>query len=390
MDFCYIKERFGKKLAGIESRLHQYPELSFQEYHTTELIKDELRSLGCEIIDLGMKTGVAARLFTGKRGPVIGLRADIDAIAQQEATGRPDSSTIPGVMHACGHDVHTTALLGAAMALTEKRHTLNGDVVFVFQPAEEIIQGANAMIAHGLFEKAPMDMLFGLHNAPDIDIGTIGVKCGPLMAGKDEFRITVHGFGGHGGIPHQCIDPIVAASGIINAVQTIVSRNINPLDAAVVSVCSIHGGTADNLIVDAVELTGSARSMSNSARETILRRLSEIVSHCAHAYGCTADVAFYNSTPVLNNEKRPYEIARTAAGETAGAAQVIEPAMRLASEDFAQYAAYAPTFFYFLGSGISGKQNAQWHSAQFRACPDTAIWGASLYCNSVVQAQEAL
>lgn len=390
MSFGYIKNQFGKTLADIESRLHQYPELSFQEYNTTKFIRDELRALGCEIIDLGMDTGVAARLNTGKTGPVIGLRADIDAIAQQEATGRQDASTIPGVMHACGHDVHTTALLGAAMVLSQKRDELKGDVVFVFQPAEENIQGAKAMIDHGLFEKAPMDMLFGLHNAPDLNSGTIGVKLGPLMAGKDEFRITVHGFGGHGGIPDKCIDPIVAASGIVNALQTIVSRNISPLDAAVVSVCSIHGGTADNLIVDAVELTGSVRSMTPSTRDTIMRRLSEIAINCAQAYGCTAYAGFYNSTPVLNNEKRSYEIALNAARETAGEAQIVEPAMRLASEDFAEYAGYTHTFFYFLGSGISGRQNALWHSAQFRACPDTAIWGASLYYNSVVQAQSLL
>lgn len=385
-----IKTRYGKRLADIEARLHSNPEISFCEYATTELIKNELSKLGVEFIDIGIETGLIARLHGGGNGPVIGLRADIDGLKQQEKTDRPDRSLNDGVMHACGHDVHITGLIGSAMVLSDIRHQLKGDVVFVFQPAEEVVKGARVLIDHGLFEKAPMDIMFGLHVTPALDVGKIGVKEGPLMAGKDGFQIKVQGVGGHGGIPDRCIDPIVASCGIVNGLQTIVSRNVNPLDTAVVSVCSIHGGTTDNLIADEIILTGSARTMHPQVQKQVMKRIVDISDLCAQAYGCTIEFEHYGETPPLINGPEMAAIAKKAACKTAGESNVVDPESCMASDDFAEYGRSVPVFYYFLGSGIPGQNNPPWHSPCFWAAPDTSLWGALLLTNSVFAAQGCL
>lgn len=385
-----IHEKFNERLAIIESKLHQNAEPSFREYLTTEIIKGELLKIGLELIDMGLETGVVARLRAKGNGPSIGLRADIDALKQQEKVDRPDRSINEGVMHACGHDVHATGLIGAAMALSDRKEELSGDVIFIFQPAEETIQGARKLIDNGLFEKARIDRMFGLHITPTMEVGKIGVKCGSLMAGKDDFHIKVHGLGGHGGIPDRCVDPIVASCGIVNALQTIVSRNVNPFDTAVVSICSIHGGTTDNLIVDEVVLTGSARTMRHETKKKVLDRIIDISGYCAQAYGCEVEFDHYASTPPLINDPEMTAIARVAACATVGADDVAEPAGCMASDDFSEYGQYVPSFFYFIGSGFPGKDNPSWHNACFRAAPGTALWGASILTNSVFAAQGRL
>lgn len=378
----------AERIAAIESDLHAHPERSFQERRTTALIERELVALGFAIIDLGLETGVVARFDTGKRGRTVGLRADIDAICQLEAVDRPDRSTIPGVMHACGHDVHASALLGAAMLLSENKAALSGDVVLIFQPAEEILAGSRALISHGLFEKAPLDVLFGLHNLPALPVGTAGVKEGPLMSGKDDFTLTVHGRGGHGGMPHKCVDPIVAAAAIVSALQTVVSRSIDPFDSAVVSVCSIHGGTPENLVVDTVTMTGSVRTLSPGARTTALKRIREIAQNTADAYGCTVELDFEEKALAVTNSPDMTMFARAAAIEAVGRENVLSPSPVLASEDFSFYGERVPSFFYFLGSGLPDVENAAWHSANFHAAPGTAECGARLYYESVIAAQE--
>ncbi len=385
-----IKTRFGQKLYEIQSALHQNPETAMHEYDTTALIRREIERLGYDVIDLGMETGVVARLCTGKNGPVIGLRADIDGIEQTEAVDRPDRSKRDGVMHACGHDIHTTGLLGAAMALTAERERLLGDVVLVFQPAEETIAGANAMIAHGLFEKAPMDALFGLHNMPELPVGTVGLRHGTVMAAKDDFNVIVHGKSGHGGLPHQCADPIVAACGIVGALQTIVSRNVSPMETAALSVCSIHGGATSNLIPDEVRLAGSIRTFSEQVQAFMIGRLKHIAAQTAAAYGCTAEVDHYATMlPLVNNEAL-YPIALKAASDTVGAERILAPETNIASEDFASYTGHLPCLFYFLGSGREGQENFGWHSSRFCGDRDAALWGAALLTNTVYQAQKKL
>ena len=385
-----IFRQIAPRLREIEETLHQNPELSFREYETTRLIRSVIEPLGLEIIDLGTETGVVARLHGGHGGKTIGLRADIDALKQQEARERPDRSRNDGVMHACGHDIHTTGLLGAAMALSAKRESLHGDVVFVFQPAEEIIKGAKKLIECGLFEKAPMDMLFGLHNTPTLNVGTIGVKHGPLMAAKDDFTITVCGKGGHGGIPDRCIDPVVAACGVVNALQTVVSRNVSPLDVAVLSICSIHGGTTDNLIVDEVTLTGSLRTMLPEVQKRAFERVCEIADAGAQTYGCKAKMNHYAETPPLINGDEMARHAEIAAKATVGEANVVDPTACMASDDFAEYGIFVPSFFYFAGSGVEGEENPSWHSAHFRGAKTASLYGAKLLTNSVLAAQGLL
>lgn len=385
-----MEESLTEYTERIASRLHRRPEVSFAEHETTQLIREELTALGIPAVGLGLDTGVVARLAARGDGAVVGLRADIDALPLTEAAGRPDRSENAGVMHACGHDVHAAALLGAARLLSACRGRLQADVVFVFQPAEEVLLGAASLIAHGLFEKAPMDLLFGLHNAPWLAAGTVGVHTGALMSAKDDFTITVRGRGGHGGMPEQCADPIVAACGVMTALQTVVSRNVSAFDAAVVSVCSIHGGTADNLIVDEVTMTGSVRTMSESVRKTVLMRLSTIVRDVSSAYGCRGGLSAVHKAPALVNGEETAKLARFAAQKTVGAAGVADVAPCMASEDFAVYGARVPSFFYFLGCGAPGAENAPWHSARFAAAPGTAALGAELLKNSVLAAQDLL
>lgn len=382
-----IREDFAREILALESDLHQNPEPSFHERRTTALLKDRLSALGYEILDLPLPTGVVARLSTGRPGRTVALRADLDAIAQTETTGRPDASRNPGFMHACGHDVHTAALFGAALLLRSYSSQLAGDVVLIFQPGEEVLEGSRSLMEAGLFEKAPVDCLFGLHNAPELPVGTVGITEGPLMAGKVDFSLKIMGKGGHGGMPHRCVDPIVASAGIISALQTIVSRNVDPMEQAVVSVCSIHGGTPENLIVDAVDLTGSIRALSPDTLQKVLDRFSEIVESGARTYGCKAQLELAEKALPLINPQAIARIARRAGAAAFGEENILPPWPVLASEDFSFYGTELPSFFYFLGSGRPGETNTPWHSPNFQAARDTSLWGARLYFESVLSAQ---
>jgi hippurate hydrolase len=382
----YLSETEEIEMRKIKTYLHQHPEESMKEYETTRFIQDKLTGLGIDIVDLGMKTGIVGILKTDKHGPVVGLRADIDAIKCNEMADVKEKSLKEGLMHACGHDFHTAALLGAAGLLTKVKDDLQGDVVFIFQPAEETTSGAAAMIANGLFDKIKVDYLFGLHNRPEILSGKVAVKSGCLMAAKDNFVITVHGMGGHGGMPHLTIDPIVCGAGIINAVQTIVSRNIDPLDSAVVSICSIHGGTPENLIVDRIIMTGSIRALSEKARETAKDRLAVIVQNTAAAYGCKAEITYEGGVPLLDNSEIMYQLAHEAAKEAMGENAIVTTQPCLGSEDFAVYAEHVPTFFYWLGSGRD-ESSAPWHNSCFMTDDNALKYGAKLLAQSVLTTQ---
>ncbi|MEL7609947.1 MAG: M20 family metallopeptidase [Bacillota bacterium] len=376
------------QLEQIKNKLHGMPELSFLEHKTTEFLKREISRMGLEIIDIGMETGVVALLRGARPGKTVALRTDIDAIERPGENG----SAAPqdrGAIHGCGHDFHMTCLLGAAALLTERKHELFGNVAFLFQPAEEITRGAQAMIDHGLFEKLPpVDSLFGLHNRPEIQAGKVGVKPGALMAGKSNFEIVLHGVAGHGGMPHKCVDVIVAAAAIINAVQTVVSRNTDPLEPIVCAICSIHAGTPKNLITDTLTMTGSLRSLSTATHQMAQRRLDEIVRQTAAAYGCTAELTMIPEVPVLENGEEMTALARRAAAKALGEENIVVPEPCLASEDFAVFGQRVPAFFYWLGSGVPGKENAPWHSGRF-ATDDRALHlGALLLAESALVALE--
>lgn len=255
---------FKERLVEIRRHLHQHPELSGEEVETTAYITSLLKQAGVKITDSGLKTGVIAEIGGQQGGPVIALRADIDALPIQEETGLPYASLYPGRMHACGHDFHTAALLGAVYQLKEQESALSGTVRFLFQPAEEKAKGAQQIIAAGGLDR--VRAVIGMHNKPDLPVGTLGIKAGPLMAAADGFAVSIRGFGTHAAVPEAGIDPIVAASHIVTALQSIVSRNVGSLDSAVISVTQIHSGNSWNIIPDTAVLEGTIRSFDEALR----------------------------------------------------------------------------------------------------------------------------
>mgnify|MGYP000983723589 CR=1 FL=1 len=343
-------------------------------------------SRSLEPIELGLSTGAAALLRGAKKGPVVALRADIDAITQTEETGAEDASKNPGVMHGCGHDLHTAALLGAAMVLTEILNELSGSVLFIFQPAEEITSGARMMLKHGLFDLVRPDLIFGMHNVPEFPVRTVGLKRGALMSAKENFIIKLTGIGGHGGLPHKTVDPIVCAAAVIQSVQTIVSRNTDPRDAVVVSVCSINAGTPENLIVDRLTMTGSLRALSDDVLHAAKNRLTKIVASIAEAYGCGCEFGFEGGPPALINGEDIYKIAKAAALKVVGGGGLIDPEPSMGAEDFAVFMDHVPGFFYFTGSGSISRENFPWHSGRFQPDEGFLAVAAELYVQSVLSA----
>lgn len=380
------------ELKALKDELHRHPELSFQEKRTTALLKEKLTELGLELIDLGMDTGAVALLRGGRPGGTVALRADIDAIAQQEASHDGALSCVDGVMHGCGHDFHTTGLYGAAKLLCQQRERLAGNVVFLFQPAEEVTQGAQAMLDHGLLEQLPERprYLFGLHNRPELAAGTIAVMEGPVMAGKSHFTITLHGKSGHGGSPHKCTDVIVAGAAVVNALQTVVSRDTDPLDSLVCSVLSIHAGTPDNFVPDTLTMTGSIRFHQESAHQRARQRLEELTHGVSAAYGCTVEVTFHPGVPATVNSPELTLLAHKAAVSLVGEDKVVSPRPDMGSEDFAVWGQHIPAFFYWLGSGVPGAENPCWHNERFRTDDSALPLAAALLARSAQVGLEAM
>jgi hippurate hydrolase len=385
-----LAKEYAPYCRELKQWLHQHPELSFKEVLTCQRIRTELTELDITFIDIGLPTAVVCLLEGGLPGKTIALRADIDAIHLQEEPGNPGSSLFDGVMHACGHDFHTAALLGAAKILSSLRDQLKGNVVFLFQPAEEITQGAQSMLENGLLGKLPqpIDAIFGLHNRPDIIAGQIGVKRGALMAAQSSFSVLIQGKSGHGGMPHRCVDVIVPAASMIQAIQTIVSRNLDPFEPAVCGVCSINGGTEDNFIIDNLTFSGLIRTLSQSAHKMICERLRTIVEHQAAAYGCTAHVDIQPVVPLIFNGDEMSEIAYEAAIFTVGEKNVITPTPCLGSEDFSIFSQQIPSFFYWVGTGFADRENPEWHSPNFHTNDDALPIASALLAQSVLSAQD--
>ena len=384
-------QQLAPQLRAMKDDLHRHPELSFQEVRTTALLKEKLTALGLELIDLGMDTGVVALLRGNRPGRTVALRADIDAIAQQEAAHDGAVSQCDGLMHGCGHDFHTVGLYGAATLLAQRKEQLTGNVVFLFQPAEEVTQGSQAMLDHGLWDKLPAkpDCLFGLHNRPELPAGQIAVMEGPVMSGKSHFVITLHGISGHGGSPHKCTDVIVAGAAVVNALQTVVSRNTDPLESLVCSVLSVHAGTPDNFVPDVLTMTGSIRAHSSTAHRHAEQRLKELTLGVSAAYGCTAEVEFHPGVPATVNSSEMTALARKAALSLVDPANVVSPAPDMGSEDFAVFGQEVPAFFYWLGSGYPGQANPCWHNEHFRTDDDALPLAAALLAQSALVGLEA-
>lgn len=342
------------KIAAFRRDIHAHPELAFDEHRTAEKVAaylDGLSGLGLEVHRGLAKTGVVARLKLGTSRRSIGLRADMDALPLQEMNGFPHRSKHAGRMHACGHDGHTAMLLGAVEALCTLRD-FDGTVVFIFQPAEEHEGGGRVMVEEGLFERFPMDMMFGLHNWPGLPAGHFGVTDGPVMAGADRFDIVVTGRGGHAALPHQAIDTVLAGSALVQALQSLVSRSTDPLDAAVVSVTRFHAGHADNVLPETAQLGGTVRTLTTQVQMQLEEGMRRICTGIEATYGVRIELHYERGYPPTVNASSATAIARAAAGAVVGEHAVqlnLRPSM--GAEDFAYLAQCVPASYVWLGNG---------------------------------------
>ncbi|KPF45185.1 amidohydrolase [Rhizobium sp. AAP43] len=330
--------------------LHQFPEIGLSEFQTSDYVAERLVALGYEVTRGLAKTGVVATLRNGDSQRSVGIRADFDALPIQEETGLPYASKVPGMMHACGHDGHTAMLLGAAKLLAERRN-FDGIIHLIFQPAEENFGGARIMIEDGLLDQFPCDAVFALHNDPDIPFGTFAVREGPIMAAVDECKITVNGRGGHGAEPQSTADPIVCGASIIMALQTIVSRNIHPLDPTVITVGGFHAGAASNVIPERAEMVLSIRSFDSAVRDQLEARIRAVAEGQAASYGMGVTIDYERGYDPTINHKMETDFVRDLAKSFAGAEKVLDMARpTMGSEDFGYMLAKRPGSYFFLGT----------------------------------------
>jgi amidohydrolase len=374
---------FQDEMTAWRRDLHAHPELGFEEVRTAGLVADKLRSFGLDEVHTGIaRTGVVGVLKGGSGSGAIGLRADMDALPILETTGRPYASTVPGKMHACGHDGHTTMLLGAARYLAETRN-FDGTVYFIFQPAEELEGGGRVMVEEGLFERFPTPRVFGLHNWPRAPLGSFGVRPGPIMAAADRVEIRVTGQGGHGAMPHLCRDPLVAAAQVVVALQTIVGRNVDPVAQGVVSITQFHGGDADNVIPQAVTLRGTCRSFTAEVRDLLERRIDEVARGVAAAHQVVAEVTYIRGYPATVNAEAEATLAGDAAADIVGEDRVdrtVTPVM--GAEDFAFMLEQTPGAYIFMGGG--GDDSAPMlHSPDYDFNDEALPYGASYWARLV-------
>ncbi|WP_415183890.1 M20 aminoacylase family protein [Phaeovulum sp.] len=364
--------------------LHAHPELSFDCHETAAFVAARLREFGVDELHEGIaKTGIVAIIKGRAEGPVIGLRADMDALPIEELTGAEYASKTPGKMHACGHDGHTTMLLGAAKYLCETRN-FAGSVALLFQPAEEDGGGGGVMVKEGVMERFDVTQIYGIHNAPNIPFGHFHTTPGPFMAAVDTAWVHVTGKGGHGAMPHDCIDPIPAMAGMIGALQTIVSRNLFALDELVVSVTQIHSGSATNIIPEEGWFCATIRSFTPKVRELAERRFHEIVNGHASAYGVSARITYERGYPPTVNDAQKVALAGEVAAEVSGEAAVEANAGReMGAEDFSYMLEARPGAYLFLGQGPS----AGLHHPAYDFNDELAPVGATFFARLVERAQ---
>lgn len=346
---------------AIRRDLHQYPELGYEEFRTSDKVAELLQSWGIPIHRGLGETGVVG-ILQGKLGPgkSIGLRADMDALPMPEQNAFPHKSRHEGKMHACGHDGHTTMLLAAAKYLAS-HNDFAGTVYFIFQPAEEGLGGAKKMIEDGLFTNFPMDAVFGIHNWPHMPTGHFGLRAGAIMASSNSFAIKVQGKGAHGAMPHLGADPVMAAVHIAQGIQSIVSRNMDPLDQAVVSITQIHAGSADNVIPDTAQIRGTVRTFSTATLDIIEQRLEQISQHSATALGCSAEMTFTRTYPPTINHADAAQFCADLITDWLGADHLIDPVTpSMGAEDFSFMLEQVPGCYLFLGNG-DGDHRAAGH-----------------------------
>ena len=342
----------GPQVVADRRYLHQHPELGMQEENTARFVAEKLRALGLETTTGIAKTGVVGLLHGGKGpGKTVLLRADMDALPIDELNDVPYKSRTPGVMHACGHDSHTAILLGVATLLAERREEFGGTVKFVFQPSEEMPPGgAKPMIEEGVLENPHVDAAFGIHIGQDLPVGTIGVCTGPTNAASDGFVATIKGSGGHAARPHGCVDPIVVAAQCIGALQTLVSREVNPLRQAVITVGSLHAGTVSNIIPEEAIMKATVRTFDEEVRQNLAERIPALIKGIASAMRAEADVQYRFGYPALVNDPAMTDLVREVAREVVGPGRVVEREPGMGGEDMAYFLQHVPGCFFRIGS----------------------------------------
>ncbi|AYD02939.1 M20 aminoacylase family protein [Neorhizobium sp. NCHU2750] len=366
------------EVVAIRRHLHEYPELGLSEFRTSDFIAGKLAEYGYEVTRGLAKTGMVATLRNGTSARTVGIRADIDALPITEETGADYASKNAGVMHACGHDGHTAMLLGAAKILAERKN-FDGTIHLIFQPAEENFGGAKIMIDEGLFDRFPCDAVFGLHNDPGMPFGKVFVKEGPIMAAVDDCRIIVNGRGGHGAEPQAAADPIVAGASIIMALQTVVSRNVHPLDQAVVTVGAFNAGIASNVIPERAEMAITIRSFDPKVRDLLEERIRAIAEGQAESYGMTATVEYSRGYEAVVNHKAETDFVRGLARKVVGPENVAEIARpMMGAEDFAYMLLERPGSYFFLGTAKTDNDPSL-HHPRFDFNDDALPIGTSLW-----------
>jgi len=368
--------------------LHMHPELQYDVHRTAGSVAEKLKAFGCDEVVTGLgRTGVVGVIRGKKRGSgkTIGLRADMDALPIEEANDLPYKSTVPGKMHACGHDGHTAMLLGAARYLTETRN-FSGTAVVIFQPAEEGGGGGKAMVDDGLMDRFGIEEVFGMHNYPGMPVGAFGIRSGPMMAAADALTIDIEGVGAHAARPHLGVDTVLVGAQIINALQSVISRNVDPLKSAVVSICMFRAGNTDNVIPQTVQLRGTARSLAPEVRDLLEKRLPVVVENTAAAYGAKAKLIYKRGYPVLVNHEKQTEFAASVAGQIAGQEKVdtgLPPMM--GAEDFSFMLNARPGAFIWIGNGAS----AGLHHPSYNFNDETIPFGTSYWVKLVETALPA-
>lgn len=379
---------FHPEIVAWRRDLHAHPELLYDVHRTAASVADKLKAFGCDEVVTGIgRTGVVGVIrgrapCPGGRLRSIGLRADMDALPIEEATGLPYKSGTPGKMHACGHDGHTAMLLGAARYLAETRN-FEGNAVVIFQPAEEGGAGAKAMIDDGLMQRFAIDEVYGMHNLPGLPLGHFATRPGPIMAAADNLLIEIEGEGGHAARPHLAIDPVLVGAQIINQLQSIVARNVDPLESGVVSICVFQAGTADNVIPQTARLRGTCRSLTDEVRELLHARVTEVVEGTARLYGAKAKLTYRRGYPVLQNHEEQAAFAGSVAAEIVGWSNVddnMPPLM--GAEDFAFMLNERPGAFIFIGNGDS----AGLHHSEYDFNDEAIAVGASYWVRLVERA----
>jgi hippurate hydrolase len=380
----HIADR-ADEIAEWRHDFHEHPELLYEVHRTAAKVVEKLKSFGCDEVVSGIgRTGVVGVIHGKKKGDkVIGMRADMDALPIEEITKLPYASKTPGKMHACGHDGHTSMLLGAARHLCETRN-FAGTAVVIFQPAEEGGAGAKAMIDDGLLDRFNIHEVYGLHNYPGIPLGKFAIKSGPLMAAADRIRIDIEGVGGHAARPHKAVDTVLVGSAIINALQHIVSRNVNPLDGAVISITMFQAGNTDNVIPQTAHLRGTSRSLSPDVRDLLEKRVVEVVEGTAKLHGAKVNITYRRDYPVVMNDPVATEFAGKVASEIVGESNFNPKAIPvMGAEDFAFMLEKRPGAFIFMGNGDTASLHHPAYDFNDKAIPFGSSYWVRLVENAL-------